>query len=156
MAAELITLKTGRVVAKGLLPTLRGRLSAAFNPLSKARMRSLPAPPASVVNSVGMTLDPLGNGGLPDPADNSYTGQPMGDCTIAMVANLLMCLSVCTGLTGAAAVPGQNGCRVLSRPHGRRGHRPEHHGRPELVANHSAVRRQRERLDVRPERRREL
>ncbi len=103
-----LTLHTGRVVSKGMrphTPAYRDHLRAAYAPFGNHhKLRALPPPPALIVNSVGVVLDNYGNGGVADPNDTSYTGDPVGDCTCNTLATAMVVLSQCTNLSGGQLV----------------------------------------------------
>jgi hypothetical protein len=97
--AHQLKLPNGRVVAKGMLAhtdAYRARLSNQ-KPIFKNshKLRALPPPPPNIVNSVGVVLDAYGNAPS-SPQDPSYTGSPVGDCTCATIATILVLLSQCT------------------------------------------------------------
>jgi hypothetical protein len=98
---SIVTLHTGRRVATGLVRSSRAALSAAWNPFGHgSRVKALPAAPATIINSAGVVLDPYGNSDIPDPRDTSYPGDPVGNCTCAAIATILVALSQVTGLAG--------------------------------------------------------
>ena len=96
----ILTLHTGHEVAKGFVPMTRAELAKGFYVFAQQhKFRALPPPPATIINSAGVIFDSYGNSDFTCP-DKSYRGRPVGDCTLAALATMIVAMSQCTNLTG--------------------------------------------------------
>lgn len=97
---QIVKLQTGREVTKGLVPSTRAELAKAFYVFAQQhKFHALPPPPDTIVNSLGVILDPYGNSNFAS-ADKSYKGRPVGDCTLASITTMLVTLSQSTNFGG--------------------------------------------------------
>lgn len=79
--------------ARGCKPSTKIQLAKSF--YAGRRLIDLPAPPANLYN--GVTDWTMGGNGPATPSDESYRGQPLGDCVPCMIANGKRVVSASTG-----------------------------------------------------------
>ena len=91
-----ITLHTGRIVHVGMIPSTRERLARAHS--MHNRLRGIKAA-AQCFNTLGVhsSADMDGNGPPRTANDQSYTGQPLGDCAAVAFAKRFGVVSVRQG-----------------------------------------------------------
>ena len=92
-----ITLHTGRRVKVGMQPTPRNQLARARAFDGRLHARRFGAAPSSCLNSANVYDFDMEGNGPSTPQDNSYTGEPLGDCAVACPANAFRVLSLCAG-----------------------------------------------------------